>query len=355
MGIAISGWLDRFDPTVLADIQTAQFGFLNCGHSVWSKIPEIEQACGSFIDGYGLRFTDKPLYNRWPSGAMFADWQCNHADSLVQLGVPKHKLYLIGLDEEHENAYATGWDTAHCDRVHLRGYKVSGGHYSFGWDFNKRSTEEQDRIIVLWSKWDIVARHSYRGWMFNADPPRFADDLDTIFAPHRWREWPHEKWLPCEAGVDFWAAHPGDSWQGEGSPGFRAVPITERAYAHMMLQLTIKMQDFGALGLGHFAVRTQNETEWANFYGSSDIYNYWRQTVPKLVLPGGTMPIKQADLDAAQRQIEEVFFKVQRAWNSGKTNASYEEMGRELETIFNIAGDGVNTTDAAFKELAKKL
>lgn len=368
MGIALSGWLDRWDSTVLGDIKEAQFGFLNVGHGAWDKLPEIERECGSFVDGYGLRYTDKPIVNRFPSGTVFADWQADQADELVRQGVPKHKLYLIGLDEEHENDYATAYDTAHCDRAHFRGYKVSGGHYSYGWNFNARSREEQDRIIAYWRKCDIVARHAYRGFKFNADPPSFADDIDTIFASIEWRGWPKDKHLPCEGGADFWAAFKDDHYHGEGKPGFRAIPMDEMEFARMIAFYTENMRTTGkALGYGHFAVAAQNDNDWRNFYGSRAIYRYWRENIGKLRLPEAQppqedeMPITKEDLAQVERVLVKEALDVHVRLNEAKDNpgATFEailsQMGRELDTAFSEGGQVVNKIREEFAELSKKL
>lgn len=357
-------WLDKTGGDVLANLVAYQPEWLTCGIAAWNDLPNVWKACPS-LKGISLRNTNKPLLARNPE--QVADEQCNFMDGLVAQGVPKGILYAHGLDEEHgrpttaEFEASIEWEERWLARVHARGYRAIGWNTSFGWNFNLLTGPQKARLQTHWHNLDLIGRHSYLGWLHNATSPREASLWDTVYAPLVWNGFPVEKWLATEGGYDFWSNGPSDpGWQGEGSPGWRATGLTEQQVASRILEVCQELWNKGAAGYTIFAERCQNDEEWRNFYPTDWMRAQWKG-FKQLRLPEAQPPqedemaLSKEDLEKARVALREPFLNVQRVLNLAKTNASFEEQGKEIDGVFSVAGDGANEVDKVFADLSKKL
>lgn len=356
-------WTDQVDEAGIFELQAYGCEWLTLGWGAWSSAPTLIQRLPS-LKAASYRETRGPgaKLRGFMSAWDLAEEQADFFDHLVKIGAytqaqAKERCYGHCLDEEHTDfEWAIVYEEVWIRRLHQRGYRGIGWNCSFGWDYSRLSETQRIRLQAHWRNLDLIGRHSYIGWLFNANPPREASLEDTALAPLGWEGFPVEKWLATEGGFDFWSTGQGDGgYQGEGSPGWAVTGLNEVQVANRLMEVCTRMIIRGAAGYTVFCHRAQNEAQWRNFYATPKMLNTWKSFQSIRLPQGEAMPITKEDLEKARLAIREEFLNVQKALDAGKKNVSYEEMGKEIDGVFAIAGKGANATDAQFAELLKKL
>lgn len=334
----------RYGGDVEAKLKALQPHFVVLGNGCWNDVPAIAQACPvdcTFI----LRNMADNLID-WPI--------VDVVNGMLHIAhrYPYIRFVAHALNETHMgNVQRTfDWEWAFVAKCHDYGLPTICLNGPYG-------NDPAPAYKRLAAETDYIGWHMYDGWQEELTSTSFVQRIDTS---QRYRSnWLNDfrhKLLPTEVGIE--------SFPGTGQRrGWHDMGLSEQMVAERMVENAKLWHADGLLGAAYFTAG-HTESSWDVGYGLTEgMATTIAQNAP---LPhphspkppdenGGDQLITKADLDAAQRHIEEKFFEVQRAWNAGKTNASYEEQGREVESIFGIAGDGVNVTDQQFKELAKKL
>lgn len=286
-------WLDRISGDSLGELQEYDPEWLTIGSGTRNDTPTFFALLRN-LKGASFRETSGPgaKVRGFMGPQQLANSQADFFDGLVSAGIltqgrAKEICYGHGPDEEHQDfEWAIEFEEQWLVQLHQRGYKGIGWNCSFGWDYHRLTQAQKVRLQAHWNNLDLIGRHSYLGFLFNAIPPRGAKLDDTIFAMLNWEGLPREKVLCTEGGYDFWSTGAGDpGYQGLGSPGWKATGLSEQHVISAIKSAVGLLDSLGFAGYTWYAHRCQNDSEWENFYMTAtmrrEFKNFGRLRLPQ--------------------------------------------------------------------------
>lgn len=192
---------------------------------------------------------------------------------------------------------------------------------------------------------EYIGPHLYDGWIEAEN--KWVDRIHTSrrYAANWLNDYRH-KIIATEVGIE--------SFPGTGQRrGWHDMGLSEGAVKDRLMANAMEWHADGLLGACWFTAG-HTEQSWSEGYGLTELMARAWSRLPAPQQEDNVAITKQ-DLEAARIKIREEYLNVQRRHAAAKKNDSFTEMGAELESIFDLAGKGVNVTDTEFAELAKKL
>jgi len=349
----------HFDPTIAARLRLLQPSHLVVGEGAWFALRDIADIVGP----------DCKLILRDVLGATLTN-QPGVIASRIEIAAKSSGVFgqciAHGLNEEYSQAAAAAlWELRFIEHCRNLGLPTICLNLAYG-------NDPPDVLRPVAEASDFVGAHCYDGWI-DAEQ-RFIDDFYTSrrylgagqsIPDNHWPAWwddsIRQKHIPTEVGVERKPERGRVGWSADDGPSETAV--------RFRIEENIQYwQRDGLLGpcwytLGH------NDRSWDSYYPTDDQLRAWA-AVPAIVnltpVPlrtetagsatvtielfspvAGTSPSNTGGAMPTLDDIAEKFLEIQRQADKAKApNATFEEMGRELDRIPELAGDGYNLVQA---------
>lgn len=327
----------RWGGDVEAKVRLLNPHFVVVGSGCWNDLPAIAAACPrdcTFI----LRDMTEDLIAQDPERVSETIFRAASRN-----GLPYNRCVAHALNEQYTNAErARDWELRFITNCHDRGIRTVCLNLAYGNDPSPLFKPVADRT-------DLIGNHLYDGWI-EGDPGDFVGRIHTSrrYAANWLNDYRH-KIMSTEVGIE--------SFPGTGQRrGHHDMGLSEVAVKDRMMANAMEWYADGLLGVCWFNAG-HTEREWNEGYGMTELMaRAWAKLpAPRKDDEGGDMALSKEDLERARVALREPFLNVQRVLNLAKTNASFEEQGKEIDGVFGVAGDGANEVDKVFADLAKKL
>jgi hypothetical protein len=266
-----------------------------------------------------------------------ADFICAKAKRLMALGIPK--VIAHGLNEQHTNRpKARAWELRFIERCHVHwGVETVCSNYPFA---NFDNDEAKD-FIDVWRESDYNGPHRYDLILPDGS---FHDRLETSLRHRKWRDYPMEKDLCTEFGIE--------------DGGWQRLGISPERMQERMLENVRLWKEEGGHASHFFCVSHIDEQKWGPYYALDSMYKFWGENSPPFE-PGGIVPVPP-QLDQAivlLRNSQEQTLQFKEKVNQAKTdNVTWFQMAEDLEKGDSQAGAvyNQNATVLRLLEEAKK-
>jgi hypothetical protein len=325
-----------WNPAIEAKLRLLQPGHVVAGNGIWNDLPAIIAACpkATII----LRNMEDDLI----------DW--NVADVLGPMiaiagRYPNTRFIAHGLNEQYSDVpRAAQWEWAFIVGSHDYDLPTVCLNLAYGND-----PHPQFKGIANAS--DYIGPHLYDGYMEDVVGPetQYVDRKYTSrrYASNWLADYTH-KIIATEVGIE---SFPGTNTRR----GWHDMGLSEQAVTERMLENARIWAEDGLRGACWFTAG-HTEASWDEGYGMTEaMARAWSRAPEPKTNGGEELAISKQDLEAARLRVREEFLNVQRTLNAAKTNQSFEEQGKKIDSVFGVAGKGANVTDAEFEALAKKL
>lgn len=294
-------------------------GVVLLGSDAWNDALAVYNACGT-RPWLILRWMDLDVTRHTPEEA--ADFICTKA---VQLRAHGIKAIAHGLNEQYTNRpRARAWELRFIARCHDRwGIETLCSNYPFA-NFDN---DEAQSFVDVWRESDWNGPHLYDLYTSGQFEPR----LETSLRYRRWKNYPIEKMICTEFGVED------GGWE---KLGLTTVQMQER-----MLENVEMWAGDGMRAAGFFCMDHIDDIKWGPYYGVESMYKFWGGNSPPFQ-SGGIVPVPK-ELDEAQALCKDgqVIF-------GRSVTEIWEKKGESVAQLFKKFGDIYNKIEDAKKALS---